>query len=375
MSINIINANNATTVHVCGCGCGSGGTGSGGNGDEGLPPGGTEGGATYDGQARVIDICANVDIFINAMNDYIDQAQVLGYVPGLATVNAGLEAITSVSLEELDKLEVELSDPKVTEALRRWVVTRFDDPFGGFTRELLRTLTFRLPLLVGGTLFMPIWRVWAETANIEQLNAQILATAGSASYDGECAELQRSVGREPYRPPSDISSSGAVVEQVDAANGLKYTRLIQENIPIEESRTFSGTADEFVGVLVRFVTTYNGGVSGTAYSQNLFLVLPDETEVNVTDGFPQDFRRDGVLIANAAGRADVGDAAADFDMALFADWDGVTNNLPAGIASTPVAGTTEFTLTASFGSQQGYGADGFTVWVVTADTGSAELFA
>ena len=218
MTINIFQVPEGTNINI-GCGCGTGGNGGSGSGGVGveqppLPPGGTAGG-DYTDRARVIDICRNAEtIFQDPINDWVDTVQQNGYFPGLGIdavdqTLVGVELIDAVQ-ESLVEVQAELYGDKWTAAFKKWIVTYFDDPFPGFSggfasingrRELVR-LARKAPLLVAGAPFSATLIVWAATADIAALNARIKSSAGTASYVGECADLQREAGREPYQPPA-----------------------------------------------------------------------------------------------------------------------------------------------------------------------------
>jgi len=341
------------------CGCGE----EEGEGDtiNDTLPGSTSGEVTYDGQPRVIDICSNVDVFIDAINDYIDEAQILNYVPGINQVSEGLEVLLGVSLQELNALEAELSDPKVATALKRWVVKNFDDPFYGFTRELLRTLTFRLPLIVGGTLFMPIFRIWAETADIQQLNAQLNATAGTATYDGECANLQRQFGREPYQPPTQ---EGLIV--LDGEN-YKYTRVFKGTSELNGGFNIDVTGDDFVGFLInqKVNRTPTTGTGTTFTHSQSFTHSEGQTNISGSVG-------SGSTPSNqfyGSGIQNVGQIAFGEFPSEFVGWETFTNNSLPLSAAWPAMGA--FTGTV-LGNNNLDTTTELTVWIVTALSGNAQ---
>lgn len=212
------------------CGCGSGSGGDGADDGGGAIPGGSPGG-NYEGLTRVIDICANVtEIFLDQIGDWVNEAQQLQYVPGLSLISEEFEGFVGVSLQELDSFEGEIDSDEFKEAFKRWSVVRLDDPFPGFqNREQLRTEVARLPILVAGTLFMPVVRVWAEVANLDRLNASIERAKGTASLNGECAALQRSFGREPFQPnPGEANT----VQTIEYPSGdlRAYRFVINKNI-------------------------------------------------------------------------------------------------------------------------------------------------
>lgn len=208
MTINIFQVPPGTDFNFCGCGNGTGDSGDGGQ----LPPGGTVGGATYNGEARVIDICANVEtIFQDPIAEYINTVQTLQYIPVLAQIDELAETVGALSVEDFTQLEQELYSPEVTLAFKKWIVKHFDDPFLGFVNRpnLRNTILLKTPLTVNGALFQPILLAWADTADIQALNFRIESSAGTASLVGECADLQRQVGREPYQPPAPVGETAA----------------------------------------------------------------------------------------------------------------------------------------------------------------------
>jgi len=374
MTINIFQVPPDANFDFCGCGngtTGNGGSGSGGNGGQ-LPPGGTPGDVTYNGQARVIDICANVEtIFQDSIASWINTVQNLGYVPG------GAESIfpTDISnfvFDSIGELEDELYGPEYTLALKRWIVRRFDDPFPGFgtgfdgivnlavaRADLIATMP-RWPPLVAGAPFVNALTAWSYTADIQALNKRIADSAGTASYSGECAALQEEAGREPYRPPA--SSQGVIVLEGET---YKYTRVFAGEYGVngDFNGAYSGT--NYAGQLSKLTTihTEDTGV-GTALNQTIETTNQQGT-VTETGGIGTG--SGGTTRYQAGGEDDIGLTAAAAFPAYFSGWTDGNPQEPSG-ATYPEAGT--FTGTIDLSSGQNTSAE-YELWIVTGLDGEA----
>lgn len=376
MTINIFQVPSGTNVNV-GCGCGPGGSGGGalppGGPVDGLPPGGTPGGPEYEGAARVIDICANVEtIFQDAIAEWINAVQNRGYIP------SGAESIlptdvTNFLLDAMGELEDELYQPEYTLALRRWIVRRFTDPFPGFgtdwygvanfalkRTQLLNTLP-QFPYVVAGAPFRDALKAWALTADIEALNARIKASAGTASYTGECAQLQREAGREPYVPPA--LEGGVIVLESES---YKYTRLFSGESEPDGGFSLDIAGTDFAGFLI-YQRVTGGTGTGTVYTHGAEFTHT-EGETNITGSVGSGSKDIDQFFGS--GITNVGQVAFDEFPTYFAGWDGQTNPKNPSAATFPAIGA--FTGTVTGNNQLGTKTI-MDVWLVTALTGEASL--
>jgi hypothetical protein len=237
------------------CQGGAGDGGSGGDGDSGDDlPGGTPGG-DWDNIVSLCDFSTSVvPEILDRVDGVMDKLATGTFFTEIIEVTPGVGALIDSVGDFVTEVQLTLIDSDFIRRARRQAIKFFDDPPQEITRELLRKYARQIPIVFAGAPMQAAFMLWAEVANVAELNWFVSQQSGTGDYAGMCAEIFGDVGRPIYNPRDyDIPLPEIV------SDGLRFKQVLGESSFVGGVKWTSSeiTTDEnLLGIVVCWQSTF-----------------------------------------------------------------------------------------------------------------------
>jgi hypothetical protein len=248
------------------CGC------SGVAADEGATgiatvPGSTSGGAWSD-YTTLCDVSTTVvPQILDLVDDFMGLVASGALIGDLIGLDGSLgdifpSLLTSVR-QSVGDITQTLTDPDFIRLAKVKAVRTWGDPIETLSRDDLRRYARSMPLVFEGAPMWAAFVIWAERANLNQVNVFISDAAGTGAYAGECDSIFAEVGRPIFNP---VNIPNLPVNSVVDVAGYRLTKIISgvsyTSVAGYNSAAFTPVED-WVGVLIQWQAT---GANPTNFS-------------------------------------------------------------------------------------------------------------
>lgn len=232
-------------VYGCGCGCGCGCGGNGGSAAGGVQtPAGPP--ANPNDPTSAATLCDAVTTLapylIDAYDDVIGKIQTGTLFTSPFELTPLVGELVEGFAELADGTEQAINDADFLPIMQRAIARVLPDVSTDINRQQLRQLSSKLPLIFEGGSPQTIARIYAEVANLQELNAALRSTVAGSGVVALCSEIGAAVGRNLSNPfLGEADGDASAIETVLV--GATYTAhlMLEDFLTIAPLVTFTGS--------------------------------------------------------------------------------------------------------------------------------------